>query len=327
MSPAVLGQALASLPPQHDPRVLVGTSTADDAGVYRLSDELALVQTVDFFTPIVDDPYTYGRIAAANALSDVYAMGAKPLTALNIVCYPEKLDPEGLALILQGGQERATAAGVAVIGGHTVTDKELKYGMAVTGIVHPERVVTNAGARPGDWLVLTKPLGTGILTTAFKAGKGTPELVARVAESMWTLNDVAAEAMLAHGVHAATDITGNGLLGHAWEMARASGVRLRLRATAIPVFEEALYFARRGYLTRGDVSNREYTQGHVQLDPRLSPEQVRVLFDPQTSGGLLIALPPAQAEALVATLQARGVSAAAVVGEVEAGPAELVVLP
>jgi selenide,water dikinase len=159
MSPTVLGQALAMLPPQHDPRVLVDTSTADDAGVYRLTDDMALVQTVDFFTPIVDDPYTYGRIAAANALSDVYAMGGRPLTALNIVCYPEKLPPEGLGLILQGGQERAMAAGVAVVGGHTVMDKELKYGMAVTGVVHPDRIVTNAAAQPGDWLMLTKPLG------------------------------------------------------------------------------------------------------------------------------------------------------------------------
>jgi selenide,water dikinase len=315
------------LPPQHDPRVLVDTSTADDAGVYKLTDEIALVQTVDFFTPIVDDPYMYGRIAAANALSDVYAMGGRPLTALNIVCYPEKLDPEGLGLILSGGQERATAAGVAVVGGHTVMDKELKYGMAVTGVVHPDKIVTNAAAQPGDQLVLTKPLGTGILATAFKGKKGTPELQERVAESMWTLNDIAAEAMQQYGAHAATDITGCGLLGHAWEMSHGSKTNLRLKAAAVPMFEEALYFAKRGYLTRGDVSNREYTRGQVRVDRGVASEMVQVLYDPQTSGGLLIALPASQAKALVEALHARGVTAAAIIGEVEEGPGEITVIP
>jgi selenide,water dikinase len=327
MSPTVLGQALACLPPQHDPRLLIDTSTADDAGVYKLTDTIALVQTVDFFTPIVDDPYTYGRIAAANSLSDVYAMGGRPLTALNIACYPETLDPEGLGLILRGGQERATAAGVVVVGGHTVMDKELKYGMAVTGVVHPDKIITNAGAQPGDRLVLTKPLGTGILTTAFKGKKGTMELRERVAETMWTLNDVAAEAMLQHGVHAATDITGYGLLGHAWEMAQGSKVDLRIWASAVPLFDEALFFAKRGYLTKGDVTNREYTDGKVVLDRGVTQEVIRVLFDPQTSGGLLIALPAAQAEALLRVLRARGVHAAAVIGEVEAGTGEITVVP
>jgi selenide,water dikinase len=326
MDPTVVGKALAMLPPRHDPRVLVDTSTADDAGVYKLTDDIALVQTVDFFTPIVDDPYTYGRIAAANSLSDVYAMGGKPLTALNIVCYPAKLDPQGLGLILSGGQERATAAGVAVVGGHTVMDKELKYGMAVTGMVHPDKIVTNAAAQPGDQLVLTKPLGTGILATAFKAKKGTTELQERVAKTMWTLNDVAAESMLQHGAHAATDVTGCGLLGHAWEMSHGSKVNLRLRASAVPIFEEALYFAKRGYLTKGDVSNREYTRRQVHLDRGVALAMTQVLFDPQTSGGLLIALPATQAEALVQTLRARGVDAAAIIGEVEEGPGEITVV-
>jgi selenide,water dikinase len=254
-------------------------------------------------------------------------MGGRPVTALNIVCYPEKLDPEGLGLILSGGQERATAAGVAVLGGHTVMDKEMKYGMAVTGVVHPDRIVTNAAAQPGDRLVLTKPLGTGILATAFKAKKGTPELQERVAETMWTLNDVAAEAMLQHGVHAATDVTGCGLLGHAWEMSHGAKVNLRLRAAAIPIFEEALYFAKRGYLTKGDVSNREYTRGQVHLDRDVAPEMAQVLFDPQTSGGLLIALPAAQAEALVQALHARGVHAAAIIGEIAEGTGEITVIP
>lgn len=327
MSPTVLGQALASLPPQHNPNVLVDTSTADDAGVYKLTDDIALVQTVDFFTPIVDDPYTFGRIAAANSLSDVYAMGGKPLTALNIACYPKKLDPEGLGLILSGGQERASAAGVAVVGGHTVMDEELKYGMSVTGIVHPDRIVTNAAAQPGDRLVLTKPLGTGILATALKRGKGTPELLERMAETMWTLNDVASEAMVQHGVHAATDITGCGFLGHAWEIAHGSKVNLRLYASTIPVFEEALVFAKRGYLTQGDVSNRDYTRGHVTLDNAVPSTLAQVLFDPQTSGGLLIALPANQAQALVDTLHSRGVGVAAVVGEVESGAGDILVVP
>ena len=270
MSPIVLGQALAFLPPQHDPRLLVDTSTADDAGVYQLTEEIALVQTVDFFTPIVDDPYTFGRIAAANSLSDVYAMGGRPLTALNIACYPDKLDPEGLGLILRGGQERATAAGVVVVGGHTVMDKELKYGMAVTGVVHPNKIITNAAAKPGDHLVLTKPLGTGILATACKRGKGTPALLERMAETMWTLNDVAGQAMGEHGAHAATDITGCGLIGHAWEMAHGSQVTIRLYASQVPVFEEALVFAKRGYLTQGDVSNRAYTRDAVSVDAGVS---------------------------------------------------------
>ena len=327
MSPIVLGQALAFLPPQHDPRLLVDTSTADDAGVYQLTEEIALVQTVDFFTPIVDDPYTFGRIAAANALSDVYAMGGRPLTALNIACYPDKLDPEGLGLILRGGQERATAAGVVVVGGHTVMDKELKYGMAVTGVVHPNKIITNAAAKPGDHLVLTKPLGTGILATACKRGKGTPALLERMSETMWTLNDVAGQAMGEHGAHAATDITGCGLIGHAWEMAHGSQVTIRLYASRVPVFEEALVFAKRGYLTQGDVSNRAYTRDAVSVDAGVSSALLQVMFDPQTSGGLLIALPPSQASALVQTLHTRGVEHAVIIGEVETGGGTITIVP
>jgi selenide,water dikinase len=326
MSPTVLGQALANLPVQTDPRLLVDISTADDAGVFKLTDDIALVQTVDFFTPIVDDPYTYGRIAAANSLSDVYAMGGRPVTALNIACYPEKLDPEGLGLILQGGQERAAAAGVTVVGGHTVMDDELKYGMAVTGIIHPEQIITNASAQPGDHLVLTKRLGTGILSTAFKARKGSSELQERVAEGMWTLNDVAGQRMLHYDTHAATDITGFGLLGHAWEMARGSKVDMQLSASVIPVFEEVLEFAKRGYLTKGDVSNRAYTGHHILLDSGISREMSRVLFDPQTSGGLLISLPPTQASELVKELRLAGVTAE-VIGEVLAGTGTIKVIP
>jgi selenide,water dikinase len=327
MSPTVLGQALAQLPPQHDPNLLVDTSTADDAGVYKITDEMALVQTVDFFTPIVDDPYTFGRIAAANSLSDIYAMGGRPLTALNIACYPDKLDPEGLGLILRGGQERAAAAGMVVVGGHTVMDKELKYGMAVTGLIHPNKIITNAAAQSGDQLVLTKPIGTGILATALKRGKGTPELLERMAETMWTLNDVAGQAMVEYGAHAATDITGFGLIGHAWEMAHGSKVNIRVHAAQVPVFEEALVFAKRGYLTQGDVSNREYTRGAVSLDKGVSSEMVQVMFDPQTSGGLLIALPASQAKPLVDALHARGVGSAVIIGEVAPGEGTITVVP
>lgn len=326
MSPTVLGQALAHLPAQTDPRLLVDISTADDAGVFKLTDDIALVQTVDFFTPIVDDPYTYGRIAAANSLSDVYAMGGRPVTALNIACYPEKLDPEGLGLILQGGQERAAAAGVTVVGGHTVMDDELKYGMAVTGVIHPDQIITNANAQSGDHLVLTKRLGTGILSTAFKARKGTSDLRERVAEGMWTLNDIAGQRMVHYDTHAATDITGFGLLGHAWEMARGSQVDMQLHVSAIPMFEEVLDFAKRGYLTKGDVSNREYTGHHIVLDSGISREMSRVLFDPQTSGGLLISLPPSQASELVKELHQAGVTAA-VIGEVVAGTGSIQVIP
>ena len=327
MSPTVLGQALAFLPPQYDPRLLVDISTADDAGVFKLTDDIALVQTIDFFTPIVDDPYTYGRIAAANSLSDVYAMGGRPITALNMACYPEKLDPEGLGLILRGGQERAAAAGVTVVGGHTVMDKELKYGMAVTGVVHPDKIITNASAQPGDHLVLTKPLGTGILSTAFKGRKGSAELQESVAECMWTLNDIAGAAMSRREAHAATDITGFGLLGHAWEMSKGSSVNMRISVSAVPIFDEALHFAKRGYLTKGDVSNREYTHGQILLDSGIAPEMSQVLFDPQTSGGLLIALPPMQAAELAEELRAEGVTSAAVIGEVEAGTGEITVIP
>jgi selenide,water dikinase len=238
-----------------------------------------------------------------------------------------KLDPEGLGLILRGGHERATAAGMAVVGGHTVMDKELKYGMAVTGIVHPSKIVTNAAAQPGDQLVLTKPMGTGIVATALKRGKGTPALLERMAETMWTLNDVAGQAMVEYGAHAATDITGFGLIGHAWEMAHGSRVNIRVHATRVPVFAEALVFAKRGYLTQGDVSNRAYTRGAVTLDTGVPSEMMQVLFDPQTSGGLLIALPASQAGVLVEALHARGVSSAVLIGEVVEGDGTITVVP
>lgn len=301
-----------------DDRVLVGYGDSDDAGVYLLRDDLALVSTVDFFTPIVDDPYDFGRIAATNALSDVYAMGGRPLIALNIVAFPEDLDLEILSRILEGGASVARRAGVAVIGGHTIKDAEPKYGMAVTGIVHPQHVVTNAGARIGDVLVLTKPLGTGVLTTALKRGAILPEELEEAVLAMTTLNDGAAQAMLAAGAHAATDITGFGLLGHGGGMARASGVQLILDANAVPFMDRVLELIEAGIVPGG---TRHNAQTHAEFTDFASSvrEAVRVgLSDAQTSGGLLISVAPDALDALARELRSRGVLAA-VVGEAREG--------
>lgn len=322
MPPAALGAALHALPRSTHPDLLVGFEGADDAGVFRLTPDLALVQTVDFFTPIVDDPFDYGRIAAANALSDVYAMGGIPLTCLNVVCFPaDKLPGEVLAQILSGGHEVAHQAGAVVCGGHTVTDVELKYGMAVTGRVHPDRIYTNAGARSGDVLVLTKPLGTGILTTAIKKRKAGQDLIRLVTSTMATLNRDASEAMTAlwPRTRAATDVTGFGLLGHAMQLARASGVALELHASALPILPEAESLAGRGMLTRGEKVNWEYVGPTTEIDPGLPAPRRSLLLDPQTSGGLLIAVDPGAVDALLAGLQERGTLAAAVVGRVEDG--------
>jgi len=272
------------------PGVLVGLEAAADAGIFQLRDDLALVQTVDFFTPIVDDPYDFGRIAATNSLSDVYVMGGKPITALNIACYPAKGEPDILAAILNGGIDQAAAAGVAVIGGHTVDDPEIKFGLAVTGVVHPQQIVHNHTAQIGDALVLTKPLGTGILSTAVKRGLLSSDGIRRLTDSMLQLNRTASEAMLAVGAHAATDITGFGLMGHAYEMASASGVAFRIDANAVPLLPEVLYFAEQGCIPGGNRNNWEFVKDHVQVRESLKPLLVKVLHDPQTAGGLLISL-------------------------------------
>ncbi|MCG3156344.1 MAG: Selenide, water dikinase [bacterium] len=274
------------------PNVLVGLDLAADAGIYQLREDLALVQTVDFFTPIVDDPYDFGRIAATNALSDVYVMGGTPLTALNIACFPKNGNLDWLAAILNGGLEQAAAAGVAIIGGHTVDDPEIKYGLAVTGTVHPQRIIHSHTARPGDVLVLTKPLGTGILSTALKSGQLDATGSRRLTEVMVQLNRQASAAMIAVGAHAATDVTGFGLLGHAHEMAQASQVTFHLSASMIPLLPGALQFARAGYLTGGGRSNAEFVGTRARLAAGLEAALVSVWFDPQTAGGLLIALPP-----------------------------------
>lgn len=313
--------------PEH-PDLLVGISTVDDAGVFRVAEDLALVQTVDFFTPIVDDPYTYGAIAAANAMSDVYAMGGEPITALNVVCYPKsKISTDMLADILRGGHDKAAEAGCVIVGGHSVEDDEMKYGLAVTGRIRPSKVLTNAGARPGDALVLTKPLGTGIVTTAFKLGEIPDELYRSVTESMLELNGTASRLAVEFGAHACTDVTGFGLLGHAFGMAKASEVGFVFYAAEIPVFDGTEALAEQGYLTQGDVTNREYLRDHVQIDNKLSENLIRVLYDPQTSGGLLIAIAPEVVEEFVAALRNQGVGAARIVGRVShQHPGQIVVV-
>jgi selenide, water dikinase len=299
-----------------DERLIVGFDLADDAGVVRLDAERALVQTVDFFTPVVDDPYLFGAIAAANALSDVYAMGGEPLTALNVLCWDDSLPTEILHEILRGGLDKVVEAGAMLVGGHSVTDKEVKYGLAVTGLVHPDRVWKNQGARPGDVLVLTKPLGSGIATTAMKRDQ-CPEATARAAvATMAELNRAARDAALGREVHAATDITGFGLVGHAWEMARASGVRLRIRAEAVPMLPGVVVLAEQGHRTRGERSNPAYVGDALEVAASVPAGLRSVLFDPQTSGGLLLSVPPADGAAL------EGVGV--VIGVVEEGPARVI---
>jgi len=299
---------LSKLPKQFDPNVLISFDTADDAGVYRLTDELALVQTVDFFTPIVDDPYTFGQIAAANALSDVYAMGGKPISALSIVGFPNKADRlDILEQILQGGLAKMQEAGCTVIGGHSIGDDEMKFGYAVTGVVNPQRVLANAGARPGDRLVLTKRIGTGIISTALKEAAASEASVSAAIESMVTLNRASAEVALQFPVHAATDVTGYGLLGHAREMAVASKVSLLIEHAKIEFLPDAFEYSRGGFLPGGLKRNIEFIAGCVEFGDGI-PEEIRnLLFDPQTSGGLLLAVEAPAAAPLVAALRDHGV--------------------
>jgi selenide,water dikinase len=314
-----LAQVLRHLPKVVDPNILVGTETHDDAGVYRLTDDLAIVQTIDFFPPVVDDPYVYGQIAAANALSDIYAMGGTPRTALNLVGYPDnKLSLDWLAEIYRGGIERCHAAGTVILGGHTVRDAEIKFGYAVTGTIHPEHIITNAAARPGDKLVLTKSLGTGFVTTAHKANQ-CPEEVYRAAwASMIQLNDRGRDAMLEVGVHAATDITGFGLAGHAFEMAEGSQTTLIIDLPSLPLLPGAEGLAHRPYLTRASASNAGYVAAALRIEGQPDPVRLEFLYDAQTSGGLLISVAAEKADKLLSTLKAKGVSAACLIGEVSA---------
>ena len=305
------------LPRIEHPDLIVETGTSDDAGVFRLDAETALVQTVDFFTPIVDDPFDFGRIAAANALSDVYAMGGRPLTAMNIVCFPVKEMPlEILRDILKGGLEKIQEAGAVLVGGHSVEDRELKYGLSVTGVVRPDEVLTNDGARPGDALLLTKPIGTGVLATAVKgkvAGDGALETLVRVTS---TLNRAAADVMKGFEVHACTDVTGFGLAGHALEMARGARVRIVLRAEDVPVIPEARELAAMGLLPAGSYATRHYCGHLVNAAEGVDTLLTDLLFDPQTSGGLLLAVRRDQAGACVDRMHEQGIAEAAVIGEV-----------
>ena len=298
----VLSQLLEGIRVHSDPNLLVGFDKSDDASVYRISDELALVQTVDFFPPIADDPYTFGAIAATNALSDVYAMGGEPKLALNIMAVPADMPKEVVHEILRGGYDKVYEAGALITGGHSILDPEPKYGLAVTGFVHPDRVLTNSGARPGDVLLFTKPIGIGILTTAAKAELADAATMARAARLMTTLNKSARDAMVKYRVHACTDVTGFGLLGHTCEMAQGSDVQITLRTGDMDLIGESLEFARMGLLPEGMYRNRQFAEKYVDGGAvELAVQDM--LYDPQTSGGLLIAVDPDDAPALFAELQ------------------------
>ncbi len=317
---AELTQVLRHLIPVEDPNVLVDASTGDDAAVYRLSGDRALVVTADFFTPIVDDPFDFGRIAAANALSDVYAMGARPLFALNLVAFPRKLLGEGLLEeILRGGGEACRAAGVPVLGGHSIDDDEPKFGMVAVGEAHPDRLLTNAGARPGDILILTKPIGSGVVATAIKAGAAPPDVVRAATEVMATLNKGAAEVATAAHLRGGTDVTGFGLLGHLHRMLRASGASGRLRSSEVPLMDEVRALASAGHLPGGSLRNAADLADHLTWHEDVPADVRALLADAQTSGGLLLCVPPGQVTSVLAAL-ADAAPVAAVVGTVEDGP-------
>lgn len=320
---------LADLPEFPNGNLLVGPKTFDDAGVFQISEELALVQTLDFFTPIVDDPYDYGQIAAANALSDVYAMGGRPLTAMNILTFPTReIDAHIIAQILKGGADKVHEAGAVVVGGHTLEDREIKFGLSVTGLVHPKRVVRNAGARPGDVVVLTKPLGGGLIIAAFKAGEASGEEVEAMITTMKALNRPASEAMQEVGVNACTDITGFGFLGHAYEVALMSNVSLRFSVGCVPLLPGSLRHAQAGLMPGASVQNKGYLSGKVRVEGPISDDYVDVLFDAQTSGGLLVSLSEDKVDLFLKRLQEKGIKEAAIVGRaVEKEDHPLILIP
>lgn len=291
IAPADLARVLGRLPKQPQAEnVIVGFDTADDAGVLRLSDDLALVQTVDFFTPVADDPEIYGRVAAINSLNDVYAMGGTPISALSVLCYPQKGDWDVLEKILLGGQKAMTEAGVVILGGHSIDDAEMKFGYAVTGTIHPDKVIKNSGARPGDVLVLTKPIGTGAINTAVKHGKARESTVQAAIDAMTTSGKKASQAMVKAGAHGCTDVTGFGLMGHAFELAKASNVTLEIEAEAVPLLPDVIELIEQKMLTRGDRNNRVYVGDTVKMADSISGPMQSALFDPQTAGGLLISI-------------------------------------
>ena len=318
---------LSGLPKQpYDPNLIVGFDLADDAGVYRLRDDLALVQTLDFFTPIVDDPFDYGRIAALNSINDVWAMAGTPITAMAITCFPKTgVDFSILAEIMRGGLEILTQNGVALLGGHSVDNQQIMFGYSVTGVIDPNKVATNAGARPGDVIILTKPIGTGVISTGIKFARTPPDVAAASVETMLTSGKAAAEVMREFGVKGATDVTGFALLGHAWELARASQVTIEIDSSRLPILPGALDLARAGLLTSADKTNREYIGEDIEIAQRVSKEMGNLLYDPQTAGGLLIAIPDEHADALLARLRESYPHAESVGRVLERGPHSLIV--
>jgi selenide,water dikinase len=313
LAPGDLARVLSKLPKQNlSDDILVGFDTADDAGVIRLNAETALVQTVDFFPPVADDPEVYGRIAANNALNDIFAMGGTPLTALSILCYPQKGDWDILEKILSGGTSMMNETGVSVLGGHSIDDAEMKFGYAVTGLIHPDKVVTNAGAKPGDALILTKSIGTGAINTAVKHGKASESTMAAAVKAMTTSAAAASKIMTRLGANACTDVTGFGLLGHAFEMAKASNVTLNIAANEVPLLPDVIELIAMGMLTRGDKNNRVYTGETVRIDASVNSAMQSALFDPQTAGGLLISIPKSTAAEFI-----HEVPDAVVIGRVE----------
>jgi selenide,water dikinase len=312
LAPSDLAQVLSKLPKQNNENVIVGFETSDDAGVFRLNDETALVQTVDFFTPVADEPEIYGQIAAINSLNDIYAMGGTPITALSLVCFPQKGDWEVLEQILLGGQKTMNAENVVVLGGHSVDDQEIKFGYSVTGIIEPKRVIRNSGAIPGDVLILTKPIGTGVISTGIKFEKASENAKNAAIKTMTTSAREASKVMCEIGANACTDVTGFGLLGHAYEMAKGSNVTLKINAEKVPLLPDVLELIEQKMLTRGDRNNRVYVGETVKINERVSREMQSALFDPQTAGGLLISLEESKAEALIEKLEG-----AVIIGKVE----------
>lgn len=306
----MLGEILKRFTPPVSDRLLVGIDGVDDAGVYQLDDYTALVQTVDFFPPIVDDPFTFGQVAAANALSDVYAMGGRPLTALNILCFPAKMSVELIGEILRGGADKVSEAGAVIAGGHSVKDNELKYGLSVTGIINPQNIITNSGARTGDRLILTKSIGTGIVATALKQNKTAPDEIEALTKNMTSLNKIAGEAMIRFGVNAATDITGFGLAGHAYEMASGSKVSLEIMFEKVDLLPGAVKHARAGALTGGAEANKKFLEGKIEIDKSFDKYVHDLIYDAQTSGGLLMALPIERADEFLGYLKSQDIDAA-----------------
>lgn len=318
---------LSGLPKQPgDPNLIVGFETADDAGVYRLRDDLALVQTLDFFTPIVDDPYDFGRIAALNSINDVWAMAGTPLTAMAITCFPKQgVDPSILGEIMRGGLETLNEYGVTLIGGHSVDNEQIMFGYSVTGVIDPNKIARNAGAQPGDAIILTKPIGTGVISTGIKRGVASARVVQASVETMLTPGKFAAEAMQGFGVKGATDVTGFSLLGHAWEMACASGVTIEIDAAAVPILDGAFELASAGMLTSGDKTNREYVGSDVDIAQSINENLIKLFFDPQTAGGMLVAYKSHDAEKLLLALKSNYPHASIIARVHERGTAAIVV--